>query len=482
VSYLPARFLGITVLSDFVLSEGPDTVLDQLQRAGATAVACNPTVTAPGSEANGSWQPPADAGASVRLFDRPLWGRRELWVRSGPSFEPDPSLYRESPYAPRKPNDLTRSSAPVIRRFVRAAKERGLKVYFQVGAVQPPGLRPEDTPRLPDGSFSRERMADTGSLASPAIRAYNRAYARDLFRNYPEIDGLRVDWPEYPCYKLDEAFQDFGEPVRAWAKEHGFAFAAIQESVLGLYRRLHGSLTNADVEGLASADRGKHLLLETSLRSPELLEWLRLKSALSTDLLRDWREAVLEAGGPDKELSANAFMPPLSFLTGLDFAAAAGHAHSISAKLYTMHWALMVRFWGETLMAHNPGLDEALLVRALVHALDLTDDRPAGGTLAAYAYPPPDQPHPIGDGPQLRKIDQAYRMVAGQAPLYALVHGYGPEEDFRRRLRLALRSRADGVWINRYGYLSDAKLDVIAEEARFAAARRAGPADPSANG
>lgn len=116
-----------------------------------------------------------------------------------------------------------------------------------MGAVQPSGLRTEDTPRLPDGSLPRERMADTGSLASPGIRAYNRAYARDLFRNYPEIDGLRVDWPEYPCYKLDEAFQDFGEPVGAWAQGHGFAFAEIQEAVLRLYRRLHGGLTNADL-------------------------------------------------------------------------------------------------------------------------------------------------------------------------------------------------------------------------------------------
>jgi hypothetical protein len=209
------------------------------------------------------------------------------------------------------------------------------------------------------------------------------------------------------------------------------------------------------------------------LQSPELLEWLRLKAALSTDLLRDWREAILEAGGPEKELSANAVMPPFSFLTGLDFAATAGHVHSISAKLYTMHWALMVRFWGETLIARNPGLDEALLVRALVRALDLADDEPAGDSLAAYAYPPPDQPHPIGDGPQLRKIEQARRQVAGRAPFYALVHGYGPTDDFRRRLRLALRSRADGVWINRYGYLSDTKLDVIAEEASAAADARA---------
>ena len=43
-----------------------------------------------------------------------------------------------------------------------------------------------------------------------------------------------------------------------------------------------------------------------------------------------------------------------------------------------------------------------------------------------------------------------------------LVHGYGPPDDFARRLRLVADSRADGVWINRYGYLSDEKLQVVA--------------------
>lgn len=463
------RFLGITVLSDFILSEGAEPVLDRVQQAGATAVACNPTVTAPGDETSGSWQPPEDAGASVRQFDRPLWGRHALWVRSGPSFRPDPELYPGTPYVPRRANDLTESLGPEVGRFIRAAKGRGLRVYFQVGAVQPPGLREEDTPRLPDGSLPQERMANTGSLASEAIRAYNRAYAQDLFRHYPELDGLRVDWPEYPCYKLDEAFQDFGKPVRAWAETRGFDFEAIREEVARLYERLHGGVTNRELEDLASPDRGKFGLLQFLTHHPPVAAWLRLKAALSTDLLRDWREAVQAGGGPGKELSANAFMPPFSALTGLDFGAAARQADSISAKLYTMHWALMVRFWGEALLARNPGLDEELLVRALVHLLDLTDDEPAGPTLDAYAYPLPDEPHPIGEGPQRRKIAQARAAVDGQAPLYALVHGYGPEQDFRRRLRLALESPADGVWINRYGYLSDAKLQVIREEA---AARR----------
>lgn len=65
------RLLGITVLGDFILNEGVDGVLDNLQKCGATAVACNPTVTAPSAEGEGSFQPPSDAGSSPRLFDRP---------------------------------------------------------------------------------------------------------------------------------------------------------------------------------------------------------------------------------------------------------------------------------------------------------------------------------------------------------------------------------------------------------------------------
>ena len=69
-------FLGITVLGDYILSEGIDSVLQNITRCGATAVACNPTVTSPAPDGTGSFQPPDDAGSSPRLFDRKLWGRR----------------------------------------------------------------------------------------------------------------------------------------------------------------------------------------------------------------------------------------------------------------------------------------------------------------------------------------------------------------------------------------------------------------------
>ncbi len=458
------RFLGITVLSPYIQYEGVARVLSNIaERAGATAIACNTSVTAPSDEGVGSFQPPDDAGASVRLFDRPLWGRHALWLRSAPGHHAREEYFADSPYKPRPPTDLTDSQGPVLAQFVIAAKQAGLDVYIQTGATDPPGLCQADLPRLPNGGLPQARMAATGSLAAPAIRTYIRAWVRDIFAAYPEVDGIRPDWPEYPCYKLDEAFQDFGEPVATWAADHGFDFPAMRHDVSRFHAYLHGNLTNRDLGEFASSDRGKFAILRLYNQHPHIAAWFRLKAALSVDLLAEWRDAIQTYGGPHKHLAANAFMPPFSYITGLDFAAAAPLCHSIAPKLYTMHWSLMVKFWGDELLAANRGLDERLLTRALVNLLDLADGDESGAALDDYGYPAPDQPHPIGDAPQLRKIDQVLAAVNGKCRVYALVHGYGPLDDFRRRLQLAADSNADGVWINRYGYLSDAKLDVIAD-------------------
>ncbi|MCB0189292.1 MAG: hypothetical protein KDE31_33710, partial [Caldilineaceae bacterium] len=347
------------------------------------------------------------------------------------------AFFQSSPYQPRPGDDLTDRSGAILGEFIGAAKAQGLGVYIQTGATQPPGLRDEDTPRLPDGRIPQDRMANTGSVASPAIRAWNRAWTQDIFAQYPLIDGIRPDWPEYPCYKLDEAFQDFGDPVRVWAEAHGFDFVRIQHEALAFYRYLHGSLTNADLVDFAAKDRGKFTIARLYNQFPGIAEWFRLKAALSTDLLADWRRAITDVGGAHKELAANAFMPPFSYFTGLDFAGAAAHCASIAPKLYTMHWSLIIQFWGEVLLAKNPKLDEALLVRALVNLLDVAEDQ-AGTAIADYGYPEPDEPHPIPNEPQIRKIEQVKAAAGGKSKIYALVHGYGPFDDFRRRLQLVV--------------------------------------------
>jgi hypothetical protein len=129
-----------------------------------------------------------------------------------------------------------------------------------------------------------------------------------------------------------------------------------------------------------------------------------------------------------------------------------------------MHWAMMLNAYGTAILHSNPQITEAQLVRALIRWLDIADDdgRPS---LADYAYPEPEAPHPVGDEPMARKIRQAQRQ-AGKMPIYALAHGYGPLADFRRRLQTAWKAAHAGIWINRYGYLADAKLAAVSEICR----------------
>ena len=54
-------YLGITVMPEYIQTEGVDALLDNLARAGVTAVATSPYVMAPADEATGVREPPADA-------------------------------------------------------------------------------------------------------------------------------------------------------------------------------------------------------------------------------------------------------------------------------------------------------------------------------------------------------------------------------------------------------------------------------------
>jgi hypothetical protein len=283
---------------------------------------------------------------------------------------------------------------------------------------------------------------------------------RDLMAAYPDVAGFRPDWPEFPCYTLGECFQGFGPQTDQWAQEHGFDYpnilAAVRELLLTIE---HGRVTNAALKRLAE----ESFSLETWPGA--LKDWLRLKRELSLDLLADWWEILTEAGGADLELSANAFMPNYTDLTGFDFAGSSEICQAVSPKLYTMHWSQMVEFWGRPILERNPHLDERLLVDVLCRLMGIHTPIEANRRmfqLANYGYPAPDQPHPISSEVQTAKIAEVCLRVDGRCLVTPLVHGYGPPDDFERRLKLVADSPADGAWINRYGYLSDDRLDAIA--------------------
>lgn len=454
------RQVGLVVFPEFFQNEGVDQVLDNIQRrAKPAAIATSPYVMRPSDAANGGREPPIDGGlGTVRLLDRPLWGKRELFVQTSVSYAPNKAHYAGLRYQPPAPDAHTKAEGGIIASALTKAKARGLKAYMQVQAAIPPGYRvqfggpkPEDEPLSFDGSRVTDRLDKNGSLASDEILAYTSALLKDLAEAYPDIDGFHIDWPEYPPYTLDSAFLDFSDSVARAADRLGYDFEGMKRDAAAFHARINTRLTLAELQA-AAADNGIAAWLA---EYPGVTAALNLRRKLVLDFVARLRQAV-----PGKEMLLRSFPPPWTAISGFDFPALAPKVDGIAVKLFTMHWPMMVGSWSKRLLRDNPGLGTLGQVAPLVAKIFDLCDAPEKFGLAIAEYPDSDSPHPVDTAAQTRKIVAAVK-AATPTPVSAMAHGFGPVADFGARFDAAMKAANGKVWINRYGYLADAKLDLI---------------------
>jgi len=459
--------LGVTVMPEWFQCEGVEPVLDRLAALGATAIATSPYVLEPAPDGAGAREPPPDGEAGrVRPLDRQLFGRTELWVRTAPAFEHDRARYAGLRYQPSAASPLTRAHAGWLDRVIAAARERGIEVLLQVMAACPPGYRvqfsglaDDDRCVLPDGATHEARVDRNGSLASPHVVAYVAALVAELAQRYPGVAGFRLDWPEQPPYEFASALFDFHPSMRERMRAAGRDPDDVASSVLAWSRGLRDAAASAAPHGAAAvrdaliaagfgaftADEGPYAPVRDAKRGAVL------------DLLRKVRRALDAVPGPRRRLEPQAFPPPFHRISGFPIDTLEGLADRVGVKLYTMHWPMIARYWARDLAgdASPRALDAA--TAAIASLFDLTDGLVDGSSLR---YPEPHERHPVGEAAQRRKLDEAVAL-AGRVPVVAFAHAYGPVADAVARWRLA-GAGGRPTWINRYGYLSDAKLDAIA--------------------
>ena len=452
--------LGITIFPEYIQSEGPEALLDNLlAKMPLTAVATSPYVMEECSpEKGGEREPPADSDKGLaRLLDRPLWGKSEVWVSAMPSFEPNWELYQGLRYQPLEPSELTNREGPVIDQFIDAAQARGIKVYFQVQSAIPPGYRvqfggpvEEDMPRMPDGSITTRKLDKNGSLASEEILGYGEALIKDLVARYPAIDGIRIDWPEYPPYFLETVFLDFCDHAKTFAEEQGVDFENLRRRAGTLYKHLTEELDDQSLE--AYLDSPESFFEKWS----DCAEWFDFKSLLVSNLLRRFKSAI----GNEKTLFPSGFPPPWNRLSGFNYSQASEIVDAISCKFYTMHWPMMLRNYADSLTENNPTLNKALLAKCLATGFNAYSPIPDSSD--DIEYPQPNENHPV-DLESLANRQSQVQSHAGNTPVWALGHAYGPVSDFKNRAEAVQKASSTGLWINRYAYLSDAKLNALAE-------------------
>jgi hypothetical protein len=309
-------------------------------------------------------------------------------------------------------------------------------------------------------------VAGHGCLNNPRVRSLGRARLREAIKHYPDVYGIFLDWTEYTCYFLEDCFTCFCEHCEHAATSLGYDWPLIVEDTRRLWDRLH-RLTAADLAASIAAvpaPDGADWPLAIAERLgafPGVAALLSFKASSVQRAAADLRLTLDVAGASGMALGMNGFAPPWSLVTGLDYHRVHRVVQATRCKLFTFHWPMIVRWWSETLLAWNPGLDEAAVLRAVQAALDLpppADEHRRG--LADYGMPRPDEPHPIAMEALTRKMNQAVRL-SGSSPCLAYVHSYRPAAEFGRVLEAVLASEAAGCWIQRYGYLSDEKLAIM---------------------
>lgn len=465
----PALNLGITVMPEWFQCEGIESVLDNLEAAGASALVTSPYLLAVTPSGDGAREPPPDGDAGgVRPLDRPLWGLRETWVRTAPSITHDLTRYEGLRYQPTAPGALTRAHPRLIDDVIERAQRRGITVYLQVMAASPPGYRvqfsgafDEDQCLGPDGRPHPHRVDRNASLASSHVREYGAALLAELAERYPEVHGFRVDWPEYPPYDLRSALFDFNPQAHPALRDQGvdpLGYAGLVSEKLACWQAaaregaafgvqaVRDRLAGAGWDGFFS-DSGDGLPLWAS------------KRASAGAMLRCFRQALDQVSGQRRTLEPQVFPPPLSAYSGVDWRAMSETADAVGVKLYTMHWPMIARYWARDLVGPSDGHALDVVTAAMADFLGFCDDPLPDGAL--LHYPPPDMPHPVGKQAQIHKLQQAQKE-AGQVPVIAFAHSYGPAADVRQRIATAASALGDGaparLWVNRYGYLADTKL------------------------
>ncbi len=458
--------LGITVMPEWFQCEGVDVVLDRIQRTGATAIVTSPYVLEVAADGEGAREPPPDGEAGkVRPLDRPLFGRRELWVRTAPSFVHDPSRYAGQRYQPSPPSALTSRHGDLLDRAIAAARARGIDVYLQVMAASPPGYRvqfsgaiDEDQCLGPDLVRHDARVDRNASLASSHVTRYIATLAAELATRYPDAVGVRLDWPEYPPYDFASALFDFNPAACALLRDAGHDPTAVARDIVAWRKELAAAARSAAVAGADAVGRALDGAGWPALFCGEgaLGALFAAKRRAARSLLHEVRAALDAVPGVRRRLEPQAFPPPFDAISGFPMRELSGLADRVGVKLYTMHWPMIARYWARDLLGVAPPAAHDAVTAAVARRLGLVDGDVDG---AALHYPGPQQAHPVGRQAQIAKLRSAVE-AAGSVPVIAFAHSYGPLVDVRDRIAYA-QSTGVSLWVNRYGYLSDAKLAML---------------------
>ena len=458
----PKKFLGIFISPDDVQNEGLDRVFANIQSVQADAISISPWISRPVADGKGSRVPDLHIDGHRRLFDRPLWGKRTLHLESFLTYEPDLTLYEAGAYPPPGLAAPPGLEGNIAQEMISEAKRRGMQAHIEILPFVPPGVHAEDQPVYVNGRRPQApQIAFKACLNSPAAQAYGLAFIEDTMRNYPNVDGLFIDWAEYSAYLLEDHFACFCSDCEINAMNLGFDWKVIQKDVNALWDWLH-ELTSEKLALSLRLFSSPSALVEILCQFPGWMQFIQFKGQSVYGFYQQARHLLDDLGFRQVGVSARGWPPPWNLSSGLDFRLLAGLCDAVTPKLFTFDHAAMPRWYGQTLQRWNPDLSESQILDALVSWMNLPDDI-EHRSFTDYQIPAPEESHPANIECYIDRLEAVVDQVDGKAHCYPYVHAYRPESQWKQTITMIRESRVDGMWVQMYGYLSDNKLKILAD-------------------
>lgn len=451
-----AKFLGILVTPDDVQNEGLEPVFSNIERTGADAICITPWVSRPTQPGLGNRLPDLRIDGYQRQLDRPLFGKKVIYLESGLTYISNAACYASGFYPPPSPAPGDELELHLPQKMIAAAHDRGMAVHMEVCPFLPPGLREQDQPVRIDGQHpAPPQVANKACLNSPDAQAFALAFIEDTLAHYPELDGIVMDWVEFSAYSLIDHFSCFCGHCRDKADVFGLDWECMARDVRATWDKFHH---------LSPDD------LRSAIEHPGIMDWLedhsgwrqliQLKSFSVVDFYRKVRNLLDQWGYAHVSLTARGWPTPFNLTSGADYEALADVCTVLAPKIFTFDHTCIPRWYGTKILSWNPGLSEGLVLDALIAWLDLPDDLPVR-ELVDYRMPPPAGRHPIRDECYRKRIHETVQNVKDRAMCIPFVHAYRNEEQWRDILTIIHDSLAEGMWVQMYGYLSDKKIEIL---------------------
>ncbi len=365
------------------------------------------------------------------------------------AFQPDPDLYQGMEWQPPQMPAHLAGESQRMRDALRTGAEKGFKIYAM-----------DDKAYFLLGSFGTGRLNTNRpipSVTDPDGPAMTAARARDTIANFPEINGILLDGPDFkweiaPGHRDDMWVEPIDTPAnRQFASARGIEMQSVldgRERFKEFLQSLHPDAARRFIEHSPGALADHRWWAER----PQFADWYRFKQdAVEWSVSQSYR--AIKTHLPNVMVGNSSRLPFVATITGHNLPRKQAYTDFQMPKEYWWSGGVAgfrgtVVNWLKTLCEWNPGLDRDLAEKWFSAAFDYP--MPKDYPVSAYESEATDAWFTTSVRDQTRKMMAAAETADRLVPWVGLEH-FGSNWVTPSELdRLLAEMRTQGV--TRYCY------------------------------